>query len=46
MYNSNNGDDNNYRNLDSNNYENDNSIYNQYSYYFSYLSGLYKFLLK
>ena len=41
MYNSNNGDDNNYRNLDSNNYENDNSIYNQYSYYFSYLNGLY-----
>ena len=39
MYNSNNGDDNNYRNLDSNNDEN--TIYNQYSYYFSYLNGLY-----
>ena len=42
MYNSNNGDDNSYRNFDSNNDEN--TIYNQYSYYFSYLNGLYNII--
>jgi hypothetical protein len=41
MYNSksNNGDENNYRSFDSNNDDDNNE--NQYSYYFSYLSGIY-----
>ena len=41
MYNSisNNGDENNYRSFDSNNDDDNND--NQYSYYFSYLSGIY-----